>query len=137
VAVKDDFCGPFARKLGLMAHGRCALFSGGMKQNHLDMWPYGCDGYLATFINFKPEVTHRYRAAIEARDLQEARAVIRDIDMPFFDLVFSLPGGSDAGIHGVYELFGICGRWRRAPYYSLSDADMERVAGFFGERGLL
>ena len=137
VAVKDDFCGQFARKLGLMAHGRCALFSGGMKQNHLNMWPYGCDGYLATFINFKPEVTHRYWAAIEAKDLPAARAVIRDIDMPFFDFVFSLPGGGDAGIHGVYELFGIYQRWRRPPYYSLSDAEMDKLRGFLKGLDLL
>ena len=28
-------------------------------------------------------------------------------------------------------MFGISGRWRRAPYASLSDEEMERLRGFF------
>jgi len=46
---------------------------------------------------------------------------------PFFDTIFSLPRGFDAGMHGMLELHGICKRWRRPPFYSLSDAEMERL----------
>ncbi len=33
--------------------------------------------------------------------------------------------------HGAQEIFGIAGRWRRGPYASLDDADMERLRDFF------
>ncbi len=135
--IKDDVCGEFARRLCLLAHDRCPVFAGGQKQNHMNMHPYGVDGYLSTFLNFKPEVAHAYWSAIEANDLPAARRVIADIDMPFFQFISSLPGGFDAGVHAAYEVFGVAGRWRRPPYYSLSDEEMERVADFFRVRGLL
>ncbi len=31
----------------------------------------------------------------------------------------------DAVVHGMMEIEGICGRYRRAPYTSLSDEQME------------
>ena len=137
VAIKDDMCGDFARRLGLLAHDRCALYSGGLKTNHMHMLPYGCTGYLSTFISFKPEVTHEYCEALEVNDLATIRRIIRDIEMPFFDLVRNGPGCYDAGIHATYEVFGLCKRWRRPPYYSLNDAEVERISDFFKERDLL
>ena len=70
--------------------------------------------------------------AIEAQDWAQARAIIRDYDMPYFDFVMALPGGFDAGIHATFELFGLAGRWRRSPYYSLNDEEMEQLAAFLG-----
>lgn len=137
VAIKDDICGEFARKMGLLVHEHWAIVSGGQKQNHLDALPYGCDGYLSSFIMFKPSVTHAYWNAIQAKDWAKAVHIINSYDMPFFDFVAQLPGGYDAGFHGTLELFGIMGRWRRKPYNSLSDADMERLAEFFKQKGLL
>lgn len=137
VAVKDDFCGDFARRLGLLAHERTAVFAGGQKANHLSMWPYGCDGYLSTFIHFGAEIPGRYWSAIQAADIGAAAAVIADYDAPFFEYVSTLTGGWNAGLHGALELFGVAGRWRRPPYYSLDDAQMEQLAGFFRERHLL
>lgn len=137
VAVKDDFCGEFGRKLALLAHEHLAVFSGGLKQNHLDMYPYGCDGYLSTFITLKPEIAHAYWAAIEKQDIAEARDIIARYEMPFFDYIMSLSGGFDAGIHAASELYGICGRWRRKPYYSLNDEEMEGLAEHLRGLGLL
>ena len=137
VAVKDDMCGVFARKLGLLAHDRWALISGGQKQNHLNMHPYGCDGYLSTFITFRPEISKRYWTAIQSNDIPAAAAVIRDFDLPFFKLLAAQPGGFDAGIHGVLELVGICPRWRRSPYYSLNDAEMEKLGASLKQAGIL
>lgn len=128
VAIKDDMCGAFARKMGLLVHDRWAVIAGGQKQNHLNAHPYGCDGYLSTFITFKPEIAQHYWAAIVSNDLTTARDVIRDTDLPFFGLMMSMTGGFDAGIHGVLELFGICQRWRPLPYHSLTDAEMELLA---------
>ena len=137
VAVKDDMCGEFAKKLCLAAHDQVAVFSGGQKTNHMSMFPYGCDGYMSTFIRFKPEVVHRYWKAIEEEDLDEARAVIRDVDMPYFDQLMKLPSGWNAGMHGTLELFGMAGRWRRKPYCTITDAEMEDLKAFFSGIGLL
>lgn len=137
VAIKDDLCDDFARRLCLLAHERCALFAGGRKMNHMNMWPYGCDGYLSTFMSFKPDIARRYWDAIEAKDLKAARAIIRDYDIPFFDFIATLTGGWNAGLHGTLELFGITKRWRRKPYYSLDDAEMEKLTEFLRDKGML
>jgi len=136
VAVKDDVCGEFARKMGTLLHGRVALISGGQKQNHLNALPYGCDAYLSTFIKFQPRVTHDYWQAVEAQDFPSAVAIIAQYDAPYFDFVHALPGGFDAGLHGTLEVVGLAQRWRRKPYCSLSDADMERLAAFLSEKGI-
>lgn len=130
VAVKDDLCDEFGRRLSLLAYDRLAVVAGGQKQNHLNAWPYGCDGYLSTFITFKPSVAHDYWHAVQRGDVAAASRIIRETDMPFFDTILKLPGGFDAGIHAVLELFGLAERWRRPPYASLDEAEMERLSDF-------
>jgi len=137
VAVKDDVVGEFARRLSLLVYDHWAVVSGGQKQNHLNAWPYGCDGYFSTFMKFKPAVAWEYWKAITAGDIPNARRIIRDYDMPLFDYILGVPGSFDAALHGILELYGIAGRWRRKPYYSLSDADMENLAGFLKGKGWL
>ena len=97
----------------------------------------GADGYLSTFITFKPEIAWRYSSAIEHGDLKAATAVIRDYDMPLFDYITKVQGGFDAAMHGIYELFGLAKRYRRTPYHSLTDDQMEQLADFLKRKGLL
>ncbi len=137
VAIKDDMCGEFARKMSLLVQDQWAVVSGGQKQNHLNNHPYGCDGYLSTLITFKPEIAHAYWHAVSADNLPEARRIIRDYDFPFFELVMGLPGGFNAGIQAMLELKGIAQRWRRQPYYSLSDQELEVFAQGLSQLGLL
>jgi len=137
VAVKDDIRGQFARNMTRRFHGDWAIFAGGQKQSHWDLRSCGACGYLSTFVTFKPEVAWRYWNAIQAGRLPEAEKVIRDIDKPFFDLIMKMPGGFDAGIHGVLELAGICGRWRRSPHHSLSGPEMDRLAKGLAKLGIL
>ncbi len=137
LAIKDDMCGDVARRLCLEFSEQCAIYAGGQKVNHMNMHPFGCHGYLSTYMRFKPEIARQYWAAIQAKDLRAATAIIHKYDMPMFDMLKTLPGGFDAGIHAMLELFGLAGRWRRAPYYTLTDADMEPVKEFFHGLGLL
>ena len=137
VAIKDDFCGEFARKMGLLVHDRWAVWSGGQKQNHMNAHPYGCDGYLSSFLSFPPATAHRYWQAVTTGDLAAAQSVIRDIDMPFFDYILGTEGGFDAAVHGILELTGIAGRWRPPPYHSLNDAQMEELGCFLRGLGVL
>lgn len=137
VSIKDDMCGEFARKLCVHFGDRCPVFAGGQKQSFLDMWIYGCRGYLTTFLGFKPEVALDFWNYVSAGDIPKASKIVSDIDMPFFDLVMKFPGSFDAGIHAAYEIFGITGRWRRPPYYSLNDSEVEKLKDFFISKKLL
>ena len=131
VAIKDDVTGAFARRMALLTHDRWAVISGGQKQNHLDVHPYGCDGYMSTYLHFLPKIAHAYWQAVDGGDLTAAARIIRDFDHPWMAFADTLPGGFDAMYHGAQEIFGIAGRWRRPPYHSLDDAEMERLREFF------
>lgn len=138
VAVKDDVCGTFARRLATDLRGEVAFFSGGQKQNHLDVLPYGCDGWMSTFIHIFPPVMAAYWAAVRRGDLATAAAVIERVDRPFFDLALgNTVGGLDAVVHAAMELAGVAPRWRRAPYADLDDAAMERLRERMTGAGML
>jgi 4-hydroxy-tetrahydrodipicolinate synthase len=137
IAVKDDWCGEFGRKLSLLVHGRWAVVAGGQKQNHLNAHPYGCDAYLSTFRCFRPEVARDYWQAVQSGDVPRAVGIVRDLDMPLFDAILSLPGGFDAGLHAVLELTGRGERWRRSPYYNLTDAEVAALADTLRACGVL
>ena len=137
VAVKDDMLEEFVRKMTAMAGDEWAIFAGGQKQNHLDIVHYGAVGYMSTFVSFHPDVTHRYWSAVQRGDWTGAAKVIEDDDWPFFSYTSGLQGGFDAGMHGVLELYGIAGRWRRPPYYSLNDEEMDSLKAFCQSRGWL
>jgi len=137
MALKDDVGGAFIRQVCLEAHEHWALCAGGQKQNHMNMYPYGCAGYLSTFISFKPDIAWRYWNAVEAGDLKAAVAVIRDYDMPLFDHILGYEGSFDAAMHGILELFGVAQRYRRPPYHTLTDEQMERLRAFLKEKRIL
>ena len=130
IALKDDFLGEFIRKTCLLTHDKWALSAGGAKQNHLNMLPFGADGYLSTFINFRPDIAWSYWNAVSTADMPGATKVIRDFDLPLFDYIRKSEGGFDAVMHGIYEAFGLTKRWRRAPYHSLTDKQMESLLEF-------
>jgi len=138
LAVKDDLCGVFATDLAAQFHERCAIIAGGQKMNHLLMQPYGCTGYLSTFITFKPEIAWAYWKAIEKNDLTAAAQVAARYDKPFFDHICSAYKGSfDAAIHGMLELYGLAGRYRPKPYATLSDEEMAALKDFLLTHKLL
>jgi dihydrodipicolinate synthase/N-acetylneuraminate lyase len=128
VAIKDDFAEEFARRMTVLVHERWTVVAGGTKQLHFYMWPFGCHGLLSTLIHFQPEIAHRYFAATQAGDYITAAGIVRKIDMPMFKLLAASPGGFDAAMHAWAELCGIYGRWRRPPFYNMTDAEVEHLA---------
>lgn len=134
VGFKEDYGPEFARPACVLTQGAWNNFAGGQKQTHLDMLPYGCDGYMSVLVAFKPEITRAYWRAVEGGDAAAAARIIRDYDMPMFDLLDAVsPAGIDAACHGMMELAGISGRWRRPPLSHLTDAELERLrAGLQG-----
>ena len=137
VAVKDDICGDFAQNLCVRFHDQVAIIAGGQKRHHMNMLPYGCDGYLSTFVTYNSSISRAYWAAVKRNDLTVARQIIMEKDMPFFDYIISLPGGFDAGMHGLLELYGLAGRYRREPYYTLNDKEMSDLRDYLVGKELL
>jgi len=137
VAVKDDLAGEFARKMALRVHDKWAVISAGHKGNFLDLRTYGCDGYFSTFSRFNGTIGRPFWAAVQAEDWPAAHAFIRNHDMPFFDIIKAQPGNYDAALHAALELAGLAQRWRRKPYYSLNDAEMEALGETFKMKGWL
>lgn len=135
IAIKEDLQGEFARKMCMICHEKWAVFAGGGLRNHQNMLPYGCDGFMDRHMNFKPDISHRYWHAVQANDRDDALAVMKGIELPLEDFCATFPGGRDAAIHGLMELFDVCPRWRRLPYHSLTDAEMDRLRGWCAERG--
>ncbi len=137
VAVKDDMGGIFARKACAMCRDKIGFVSGGQKQNHMNILPYGATGYLSTFARFKPEVAWNYWKNCEENNIPAAAKIIEDIDIPFFSLIASFTGGFDTGIHAALEIFGLAQRWRRPPYQNITDEEYEKLKAFFADKKLL
>ncbi len=136
-AVKDDLCQPISRRMTAALSGECAVFSGGQKQNFLNIRPYGAVGYLSTIGMFRPEVAREFYRALEEGNERRAVELILTVDMPFFDALLACPGSFDAGIHAVMEMYGFCSRHRRAPYYDLTDAEVEELREKIHHIGLI
>ena len=137
LAIKDDVGGVFVQRMCMLCHDRCAIFAGGQKQGHMAMLPFGVDGYMSMMVTFKPDLARRYWESVEAGDLEVACGVIDHYDAPLFDHLMGLHGGWNAGAHAMLELYGISGRWRRKPYVSMNDQEMETFAAFLRSKGLL
>lgn len=136
VAIKDDICGAYGRRLAALNAGRWSFLSGGRKENHLDQLPYGADAYLSLYMRFKPAIAHRYWAAITTGDLPRAVEIINKYDIPLMNFCATQGVHFDAVVHGAMELAGLAGRWRRAPYSSLDDEQMAKLKGFLASVGL-
>jgi 4-hydroxy-tetrahydrodipicolinate synthase len=130
VALKDDVTGTLIRQICLLTNERWALIAGGQKQNHINMLPYGVDGYFSLMTTFNPDIARKYWNYIKTNQMDNAIAIIRDYDMPIFNYLLTLEGSFDAGMHGMLELTGLGKRYRRAPYHSLTDSQMEKLRDF-------
>jgi len=132
VAMKADVTGDYDRAMTTLVTDRWTLFAGGQKSFHLELWPYGCQGYLSTFVTFKPGITRAYWQAVQAGNMAAAARIIEKIDRPFFTRIIGMTGSFDAALHGILELSALAERWRRPPFYSLNDGEMEELADFLG-----
>jgi dihydrodipicolinate synthase/N-acetylneuraminate lyase len=130
VALKDDVTGSLIRKICLLTSERWALIAGGQKENHINMIPYGVDGYFSLLCTFNPSVSRQYWNYIQANRIPNAVSIANEFDIPVFKYLLASDGGFDAGIHGMLELAGLGKRYRREPYHSLNDHQMEMLKEF-------
>jgi dihydrodipicolinate synthase/N-acetylneuraminate lyase len=137
VAVKDDVGGEFGARMTALTHERWTVIAGGTKRLHFHLAPHGCQGHLSTLMVYKPEIAWHYWRAMAAGDTQTGGDMVSRIDRPLFDVLMATPGSFDAALHGWGELVGLCGRWRRSPYHSLTDSELESLAAGLRRIGML
>lgn len=137
VAFKEDLDLPYAFQVSRQYGDRWPMIAGGGKARSLMLWPAGVQASLSIYIRLAPEVTRAYWKALRGSNLEEARRIIETYDQPLFRMGDTFPGGLDGLIHSAMELFGIAPRWRRPPYVSAEEADLERLRSFFQGVGLL
>lgn len=134
VAVKDDVCGEYGRRLGTLLNGRCAFLSGGCKYNYIDQVLYGADGYLSCFNRFRPDISKKFWELRQQGEIEKCMEIVKKIEIPFiFDLPEQLGLDFDCIIHTAMEIFGVCERWRRNPYQNATDEQMEKIKGFLSK----
>ena len=138
VAIKDDVCGEFGNELCAKTHDRWSFVSGGWMMNHFPTVPHGANGYLCTFMSFKPDVAWQYWNRLKAGDLEAAKLVVDEIETPLREhMTTAYVGGPNAVIHGMMELFGVCSRHLRLPYHTLTDDQLEKLKDFARGKGIL
>jgi 5-dehydro-4-deoxyglucarate dehydratase len=116
---------------------RFVIVSSGRKWAHYVLWPYGCPAWISQFITYAPQVAQTYWQALQRGDTKVVKEAILNIDEPWWELADTLPGGADALWHVALELFGVAQRWRRLPYDSADDAQMEQARALYERLGLL
>ncbi len=137
LAIKDDLCGDTAHDISGRFHDKLAIIAGGQKRNHMNMFPWGVDGYLSLFVTYNPAIAQAYWAAMERNDLPAATKIILEQDIPFFDFVETFPGGFDAAVHCMLEIYNIAGRYRRKPYHTGTDEELRILADFLSSKSML
>jgi len=137
LAVKDDMGGTFAQDLCMRFSERAAIVAGGQKRNHLNMYPYGCTGYLSTFSMYNPRFAQSYWKKIKSGDISGAARLISEKDAPFFQTIQKAKGGFDAAMHGMIELYGLGRRHRRRPYYTMADNELDDLRSLLKDLRLL
>jgi 4-hydroxy-tetrahydrodipicolinate synthase len=133
-ALKEDVMGNFAREACRRVADRWAVIAA-REECFLDVRTLGAVGYMTPFFFILPQVVRDTWSAMCEERWADVQRFINDYDKPYRAFVNALPGGYNAGLMGAFELRGISGRWRRTPYHSLSDAELETLALFFRSRG--
>lgn len=113
-----------------------AFLQGGRAYNYMDVEPFGADGYLSVYSRVYPELSNRWWNAYHSGDIKMAIELVEQYDSAFFALAAANGMHFSAAIQGMYEIAGLGSRWRRSPYSSLTDAQMEILRQFLAERGL-
>lgn len=136
VALKDDMPAPYGKESLALTRHKFAFLQGGRAYRYMDVEPFGADGYLSVYSRVYPELANRWWNAYHSGDIKTAVELVEQYDSAFFAMVAANGMHFSAAIQGMYEIAGLGSRWRRSPYSSLTDAQMEILRQFLAERGL-
>ena len=137
VAMKDDVAQPYGKNILSHIRDKMAYLSGGRAFNFLDTAAYGADGYLSVYARMYPQISNAFWNAYTSGNMGEAIALVEKYDIALFaDFIGKNGLDFSAVIQGMYETAGVGSRWRRFPYSSLNDEQMEKLKVFVQDRGL-
>jgi len=136
-ALKEDLKGDLAQAMAWEFGEKIPVFAGGSHHLFLNMWLYGACGFMSSYPVFSRGISRKFLDDIQNKRIREAARMIQTIEVPIYEYMTKFPGGINAGFHGLMELHGLCGRWRRPPYTSLSDEEMCGLEKFARSLGLL
>jgi dihydrodipicolinate synthase/N-acetylneuraminate lyase len=137
VAFKDDIQGHYGFTVARQYADRWVVISSGPLWLHYALWPYGSPAWLSNYIVFAPQVTEAYWNGLQRGDEGRVKEVILRYDCPWWDFASTFTGGGDGLWHTSFEIFGVTQRWRRSPYVSAGDREMEQARAFYRGLGLL
>ena len=137
VAVKDDTAYPYGIEALCHIRDKMAFLSGGTMKKFLTEVPYGADGYLSVFARCFPHVEKPFWQAVQEGRLLDAAKIPETYETPFFRWVAAHGINFDAGIRGMMEIAGLCNRFARIPYSTMTDEQMDGLRGFLTEKGII
>ena len=130
VAYKEEYPQSYSMEVFHLYGKRLNIFAGGQKSRFLFYQPYGMQAYYSTFATFAPEIAMKFWRAAERGALDEARRVMFEYDIPFFQK------WSHAFWRATLEHFGVAQRWLRPPEKSFTDKQMTEVGAFYRQLGV-
>lgn len=130
VALKEDV-GLSYYINGIIRFGkRINCFSGGGLDWFMVAQPYGATAYFDSYATFAPQITTRFREAVQRGDYAEETRIITKYDHPF------IQNFSAAFWRATLEYFGIAGRYLRPPQHTYTNEEMAQVKQFYDKLGV-
>ena len=137
VALKDDMPPPYGKKALAITREKFAFLHGGRAFNYMDVAPFGADGYLSVFGRVYPALAARWWKIFRSGDMKTAVEMVEHYDGALFAMIADNGLSHSAVMQGMYEAAGLGQRWRRSPYSSLTDGQLEMLRQFLADRGLV
>lgn len=134
---KEDGTLDYAIDVLIKYAGAWEILTGGSYRRHLTQHPYGCRAFFSWTSCFAPHVARRYWDAIQRDDLEEARRVVAEVEVPFTRLAATAPEGWQDLWRAAMELNGVAQRYLRPPRLSFTDEQMEKARAALTPLGLV
>lgn len=109
------------------------ILAGGGMRNYLASWGSGATTYLVGIGNFIPELEQRFHASLQSGDVETARRIVYETEIPFFDV--AVPIGWHTALKATMALFGLMPPHERAPLRPPSAGEVEMLRTVAGKLG--
>ena len=131
IGLKEDAGDAWCHDALYTVGDRLSVFNGGQKWRFLYGLLWGMKGYITSFGPWAPQVSQRFWAAVQAKDLFAAAQIVDRYDNPYFAHGIGHPKGFHPVQQASFEVFGRGPRWLRAPQPSLDDAEVAALREVF------
>ena len=127
---------PLARDLLMQLGERMVVVGGGSMAYYLWHWMWGAPAYVTSIANLVPGVELEFYRHLEAGDLESARAVVVNLERPFFDIMTGTYSWHES-LHAALKVFGLPAHRLRLPLVEPPADHQEAMRQGFIRLGLL